>query len=210
MDWIFNTLDFSQGSGLFIATLVVVVLLLSGLGLPVPEDIPLLVAGYLCYSNPNVSIWVMLPVTFAAVLGADFLIYGIGRKYGHHLPRLPLLKKHLTPERLAKAELKLSKHGGKYLFVARFLPGLRAPAYLTAGVCKVPFYKMVVYDGLAALISVPVWVLASYIFGAHIDKVKELAHDTKNVILVLFIVAIVVAVVWWFRHRRKRTVEQTQ
>jgi membrane protein DedA with SNARE-associated domain len=189
------------------AAVLLALLLVSGLGMPIPEDIPLLAAGYLCYLGRDepggLSLWFMIPATFVAVLGADFLIYYLGRRYGHHLPKMRLLSRYLTPERLAQAQLKFHNHGGKTLFVARFMPGLRAPAFFSAGVFKIPFWKMLVFDGSAALISVPTLVLLAYIFGAQIAKVRKMAGQVQLAVAVAIVLTIVVIVFWKTRKHRK-------
>ena len=77
---------------------VVFVLMLGGFGAPIPEDLPLLLGGYLCGSG-QADVTIMLPVTLVAVLGADLMVYFLGRRYGHHVPKLPLLRRYLTEER---------------------------------------------------------------------------------------------------------------
>ncbi len=151
---------------------VVVLLLASGMGAPIAEDLPLLLGGYWCGIG-KADIAIMIPIAFVAVLGSDILIYSFGRRYGHHVQRLPLLRRYLSPRLLARAELAYHNHGGKTLFAARFLPGLRAPLYFSAGVFKIPFWKLLAFDGLAALISVPVWVLLAWHFADHIDRVRH-------------------------------------
>lgn len=160
---------------------IVGVLIISGFGLPLPEDIPLLVAGYLCATG-YARIEIMLPATFLAIVGADAMVYWLGRRYGHHVPKLPLLRRYLTPERVAKTEAKLHKHGGKFIFTARFLPGIRTAAFFSAGVFKVPYWKFFLYDGAAALISVPTIVLLAYYFG---ERVKGWVEDGSIVAIVL-------------------------
>ncbi len=104
-------------------------ILLSGLGLPIPEDIPLILAGYLCYPGHGYADpWVLFPLTFLAVVGADVMVFVLGRRYGHHVPKLPLMRRFLTEKRLARTERLLHTHGGKFLFVARFMPGPCCPA----------------------------------------------------------------------------------
>jgi len=147
---------------------VVLILLAGGFGMPVPEDLPLIAAGYLCGVG-KADITIMLPLTFSAVLGADLIVYFLGRKYGHHVPRLPLIRRYLSEERLAKAEISFHKHGGKTLFLARFMPGLRTPIFFSAGAFKIPSWKMILFDGVAALISVPAWVLLSAYLAQKVD-----------------------------------------
>jgi len=148
------------------------VLLLSGFGLPIPEDIPLILAGYLSamgYADP----WIMFPGCFIAIVGSDAIVFFLGRKYGHHVPRLPLLRRYLTEARLAKTERLLHENGGKFMFAARFLPGLRTPAIFTAGTFKVPYWKFLLYDGGAAALSVPTIMFLAYYFANEIQRVKK-------------------------------------
>jgi membrane protein DedA with SNARE-associated domain len=164
-------------------------LLLSGVGLPVPEDIPLILAGYLCfygYADP----WVLFPLAFWAVLGADLMVFMLGRRYGHHVPKLPLMRRFLTEKRLARTEGLLHQHGGKFMFAVRFLPGLRAPAIFTAGNFRVPYWKFLMYDGGAALVSVPVILGLSYYFANHLEQVRVwIANGERGAIAVIVLVA---------------------
>lgn len=173
--------------------LIIFVLLASGFGLPIPEDIPLLVTGYLCSFNPD-HLWTMIPLTFAAVLGSDCCVYWMGRHFGHHVPRLPLLRRFLDEKHLARAQRAYHDHGGKTLFIARFLPGLRAASFFTAGAFKIPFWKLLVFDGSAALISVPSLVLLGFFFANQFDRVEELTNEAQA-LLALVIVGVITAVV---------------
>ena len=165
------------------------VLLISGFGLPLPEDIPLIVAGYLCgqgLANP----WIMFPGCFLAIVGADAIVFFLGRKYGHHVPKLPLLRRYLTETRLSKTESMLHRHGGKFIFMARFLPGLRTAAFFTAGSFKLPYWKFLLYDGSAALVSVPVIMAIAYAFSHRIEQVKEWVADGQ-IFAMLGVVALI-------------------
>jgi membrane protein DedA with SNARE-associated domain len=160
---------------------VVAVLLLSGFGAPIPEDIPLLLAGFFCSeAGGRLShLSMMLPLTYAAVLGADLIVYGLGRRYGRHVVELPFLRRLLTTARLEIAEQTFHEHGGKTLAIARFLPGLRSAVFITAGIFRIPLWKMVAYDGGAALISVPLWVFFGYFFGEHIPQILHYAGQVR-------------------------------
>lgn len=154
------------------------VLILSGFGLPLPEDIPLIVGGYLAgqgYADP----WIMFPGAFLSIIGADLIVFSLGRRYGHHIPRLPLLRRYLTPQRVRWAEHKLAMHGGKFIFVARFVPGLRTAAFFAAGVFRVSYPRFIGYDGAAALISVPLILGLAYYFHAELDVIKERVEEAE-------------------------------
>lgn len=168
---------------------IIGVVLISGLGLPIPEDIPILVGGYLSargYCNP----WIMLPAIFVAIVGADGMVFWLGHRYGHHVPRLPLIRRFLTPDRLAKTEGMLHRHGGKFIFMARFLPGIRTAAFFTAGVFKVPYWKFLLYDGAAALVSVPTIFLLAYFLADHIDQAKDMVKDGQIIVLIAMVAGV--------------------
>lgn len=193
MHWISQLLDnlrpMADQYGVYVAVLLMAILLLSGFGLPVPEDIPLLGSGMLCFYG-TAPLWAMLPITFIFVLGADCIVYGLGRRYGTHVQDLPLLRRFLTKQRLDRAADAYHRHGGKTLFIARFLPGLRAALFFSAGMVKIPFWKMVAYDGFAAVISVPVWVIAGYYGADQIDRVKHGVQRGQMIVLTAVLLAI--------------------
>jgi membrane protein DedA with SNARE-associated domain len=186
---------------------IVGIILISGFGAPIPEDIPLILAGYLCgkgHANP----YIMFPATLMAIIGADAILFCIGRRYGHHVPKLPLLRRYLTEARLGRTERLLHEHGGKFIFAARFLPGLRAPAMFTAGVFKLPFWKFLLYDGSAALISAPLFLFLSYHFADHLDMVRRWLAEGQMAAVAAVVVSIVgfIALKWLARNRRRRPV----
>jgi len=169
-------------------------LLASGFGLPLPEDIPLIIGGYLS-GRGLADPYIMLPGALLCILGADSLIFFLGWRYGHHIPRLPLLRRFLTPARVRWAELKLEQHGGKFIFVARFLPGARTAAFFAAGVFRVSFGRFILYDGTAALVSVPLIFGLAMVFHQELDQAKawiEKAEITTLVVLGLAVVALVI------------------
>ena len=58
------------------------VFLACGLGLPLPEEIVLVSAGYICYLNERVELWSMMLVCAAAILAGDAIPFMLGRVFG--------------------------------------------------------------------------------------------------------------------------------
>ena len=113
----------------------------------------------------------------------------------------------LTPRRYALVQAKFSRFGNRLMFVARFLPGLRSPIFLTAGMTRrVTFLRFILLDGFAALISVPVWVYLGH-YGAqnHEWLLKWLGRS--KVILFIAVLTVVALIVryFWRRSARMRT-----
>jgi len=184
---------------------VFVVLMICGFGVPIPEDITL-VAGGVIAGLGYVNVHVMCAVGLVGVLTGDSLMFIVGRVFGTRALRLRWVAYLLTPRRYARVQAKFSRHGTRLMFVARFLPGLRSPIYLTAGMTRrVSFLRFLVLDGLAALISVPVWVYLGY-YGAqnHEWLLKWLGRGKVVVFILLGAIAAVVVAYYWRRIARRR------
>lgn len=169
------------------------VLIACGLGVPIPEDIAIVAGGIICGLSVGtpyaVNVNLMIVVSLSGVLIGDGIIFTLGRYLGSRVTRLPGLKHIITPENYAKIQEKAHKHGDKILFVARFLPGLRAPIFIISGIShRVSLLKFIVMDGAAALISVPALVYLGYYFaydiGDVIGYIRKCEHFIFGVILI--------------------------
>jgi membrane protein DedA with SNARE-associated domain len=178
-------------------------LLLCGLGLPIPEDISLISAGYLAHLG-KVEIHSIFAVCFAAVLGGDSLAFTIGRLFGTKILASRLGHRYFNPKRQRRVRAYFRRYGSKVIFIARFLPGLRFSIFLSAGMLRVRPYVFIVYDSLAALLSVPFLVYLAYYFGDQIDHVILWAKRSEYGILALIGVAVIIVAVKLYRKRKAR------
>ena len=157
-------------------------LLACGLGVPVPEDITLVSGGVISgldYANPHI----MLVVGLAGVLIGDSTMYLGGRIFGYRIQRVRMFRKILSPKRFSQVQQKFKKYGLGLLFVARFLPGLRSPIFLVAGMSRrVSYLVFILMDGVAALISVPVWIYLGFLFADNLDLLMSYVHDVQKAI----------------------------
>jgi len=182
------------------------VLFACGLGLPVPEDITLITAGVLS-SAGSISLPGALIVGYFGVLIGDSILFFAGRKYGRNVFKLPLFRRVFTPDRIQLAEARIQRNAKMICFMARFLPGLRAPIFLTAGVMKVRPSIFILQDGLAAIISVPIWIFVGHWFGENIDPAIKIA---KRLQLGLFIALVLVVGIYFLRRRGQKKVAPHQ
>jgi membrane protein DedA with SNARE-associated domain len=182
---------------------VFAVLLISGFGIPIPEDISLVAGGIIAglgYADVNV----MCAVGLAGVLIGDTVMFLIGHTLGARALKLRWVAHLLTPRRYAKVQHKFSRYGNRLMFVARFLPGLRTAVFLTAGMThRVSFVRFIALDGLAALISVPVWVYLGYFGAENHDWLLAWVKRGEGVVLaVIAVLAVAAAWFWWRRKGR--------
>ncbi len=179
------------------------VLLICGFGVPIPEDVTL-VAGGIISGLGYTNVHTMFAVGMAGVLVGDATMFTIGRVYGTKVMQVRFVARYLTEERFMAVQEKFAKYGNWVLFVARFLPGLRSPIFLTAGMTrKVSFWRFLLMDGFAALISVPVWVYLGYFGANNRDWLLTWVHRGQSGILMVLAVAGIGLGVWWWLRRRK-------
>jgi membrane protein DedA with SNARE-associated domain len=67
----------------------------------------------------------------------------------------------------------------------------------------VPFRVFLFYDGLAALISVPLIIGAVYLFGDQVDHVMKIIKNVEHGILGVIAVIILLAIGQWYLSHRK-------
>jgi len=170
------------------------ILLAAGLGVPLPEDIPLLASGWLVHHG-QADLRLMMLTGLLGVMIGDTMIFTMGRRYGTRIIEHRWLRTIAKPWLLEKARQKYADHGAKILFAARFMPGLRSVLFLTAGVCKVPYWKFCLIDGIAALISVPAWVWIGFKFSARMEKIAGGTRVATYVIAALLVLALIL---WGF------------
>jgi membrane protein DedA with SNARE-associated domain len=152
------------------------------------------------------KLWITVLVCFFGVILGDSIVFFVGAHYGRKVTKYWPFSRLLTEEKLLAAKEKFAhKKGLRLLFAARFMPGLRAPVYFSAGVLHVPYLKMLAYDGLAALLSVPAIVLSVYYFGDTIDTAIKAIKKAEHGILFVIIGVIVLGLLkyLWKRYKKK-------
>jgi membrane protein DedA with SNARE-associated domain len=178
-------------------------LLLCGLGLPIPEDISLIAGGYLAHLG-TVNVHKMFLVCFVAVLGGDSLAFGLGRGFGTKLLASRFTHRYFTPRRQRRVRAYFRSYGSRVVFVARFLPGLRFSIFLSAGMLHVRPHVFLLYDSMAALLSVPFLVYTAWFFGDQIDSVIKWSKRSEYGILALVGVVAVYVAIKLYRKRKNR------
>ena len=121
-----STIEHFTYVGLFL------VLVLCGLGLPVPEELPLLTGGFLVYRGIT-QYPMTLAISFVGVMAGDNSLFFLGRRFGTAVLRYLGLVRPGTRQRIERLKMFMDRHGNMAIFYARFLAGVRALVYLTAG-----------------------------------------------------------------------------
>ncbi len=148
---------------------IALILILGGLGLPIPEEVPIIIAAVLS-RNGQMTIIPAFASCMAGVLLGDLVVYLLGFFYGEKVLKLPLTRRLLTRQREAQIKGYFHRHGFKILVSGRFVPGFRTAAYLTAGILKLPALKLLVTDLVAATLSTTLMFGLGYLFAYQIHQ----------------------------------------
>lgn len=211
METLLSTLFESVG-GAFSYLLVLGTLLLCGLGLPVPEDVALILGGSLVFHG-RAHLLPMMLVGYVGIIAGDSIMFWLGRRFGSHVGieggKKSFINRIITPAKRARVESLFMKHGEKVVLVARFLPGVRAPTYFTAGSVGMRYSHFVFFDSLAALASAPVFVFLGYKFGGELGYLLEqIRKGQRGVMIGLAVVVLFFVVLSRLRARRDARLER--
>ena len=181
---------------------IFLVLFAAGLGVPIPEELPVFAAGVLA-SEEIIRWWAALIVCLVGVLAGDTALYWVGHHWGEHILDWRITRLVLTPEREAMVKRAYHRHGLKIVFSARFVAGFRAAAFLTAGVVRIPFWKFFLVDGIAALVGVPLGFALAYLFTDQLPAIMRGMHQIERV-AALIALAMLAAVIGYLAYRKSR------
>jgi membrane protein DedA with SNARE-associated domain len=178
---------------------------------PIPEEMPIIAAAVLSHEG-IARWWLALPLCVLGVLSGDVVLYWVGRHWGEQILNWRLVRLVLSPAREQWLKAAYRRHALKTVVTARHLTGLRAAAFLTAGIARVPFWKFVVADAGAAVLGVPLAFGLAYFFT---DQIKEIMADVHRaerwlgLAGLLALVAMLVVGVWrWNRRVGKERLDE--
>ncbi len=166
------------------------VLVLCGLGLPVPEDVALLAGGYMVHRGVT-QYPATLAISLIGVVVGDNSLFFLGRRFGTGLVTYLELGRPRSQHQIDRLKAFMKKHGHLAIFYARFLAGVRALIYLTAGSLGVSPSRFLVYDALGAAISVPVVLSIGYFFGKQIGLAIHFLGGFERIIWLIVMFSVV-------------------
>jgi membrane protein DedA with SNARE-associated domain len=183
---------------------IIGVLVLAGAGLPVPEELVVMVAA-VTSQHGLLNPWLAWGACLVGAVAGDSVMYGIGYFFGRNLLRdRGWGSRWLTPAREQAMERLIARHGFKVFFLGRFLVGLRSPLYLTAGILRMPFQWFLLTDLSCALVVVTVFFGLGYIFAERIYGWLEWIQNAEMALTAMLVGAVGALALAWYWRRRKR------
>ena len=144
--------------------LLFVLLALESFGLPVPGETALIACAVLASQGSLSITWVIAVAAAAAIIG-DNLGYWAARKGGR-----PLLERHRLTRRYAdrylpRGERFFAKHGGKTVFLGRFVAVLRVTAAWVAGLSHMHWWRFLAWNAAGGIVWALLVGLVAYRLG---------------------------------------------
>jgi membrane protein DedA with SNARE-associated domain len=183
---------------------IFLLLILGGIGLPFPEDLTLVLAGQVAFTE-QLNLPILLGVCFVGVISMDLVLFYLGRRYGRAIMRFRYIRRIFTPKRRVQVRQQFYKMGDFVVFIARFIGGFRTPVFMTAGMLKMSYKRFLFLDITASLLSIPLFVMGSYFLG---QKFEEAAHGVTSKITIGIVVLMTLfslgVLIHWYRDSRKQ------
>ncbi len=164
-----------------------------------PGDSLLFACGALA-SVPGspISLWLLIPLVFAAAVLGDFCNYEIGKWMG---PKVFTRENSwlLNKDHLNKAHRFYEKYGGKTIILARFIPIIRTFAPFVAGIGKMTYLHFASYN----IIGAGLWVLVFTLGGYYFADLPFIQQHFHYVIVAIIVLSVLPALYEVWANRRK-------
>ena len=161
------------------------------LGLLIPGAALLFGAGALMATGTLPITSIMLSTIGGAIVG-DFVSFLIGQHYHQRLRVIWPFRRY--PVMVNRGVDFFVRHGGKSVFMARFIGPLRPIVPAIAGMMNMPTSRFLAIDIIASALWAPVYILPGMVFGASLGLAAEVAG--RLVVLLVVIVGIAWLGVW--------------
>ena len=159
-----------------------------------PGDSLLFAAGTFAALG-SFNVWGLIGLLIIAAVTGDAVNYSIGHYLGERAYSIKWIKK----EYLEKTHAFFEKHGGKAIFLARFVPIVRTFAPFVAGIGKMSYAYFATYNIVGGVTWVILFTLLGYFFG-NIPFVKK---NFEFVIIAIILISVVPMIVEWWKARRE-------
>jgi membrane protein DedA with SNARE-associated domain len=168
-------------------------------GLIAPGETTVIVGGVVA-GQGEISLWVLITVTWACAVAGDLASYTVGRKLGRgwllrHGERLKI-----TEDRLEQVERFFERRGGLTILIGRFIGFVRALAPFIAGTSRMPLRRFLPYDVLGAGAWAATFATLGYVFWHSFDQLTT--YVSRGLFAFATVVVVVGALVGLVQLRR--------
>ena len=171
------------------------------IGIPLPGETALVTAAaYAALGHLN--IYSVVATAAAAAIIGDTGGYWIGYRGGLVAVRRWGRLLHVNESHIDRAHDFFQQHGGKTVFIGRFIALLRTWAAVLAGVARMPYRSFLLYNATGGALWATLFGGLGYVFGRNLPKLEHYITQASIAIVVL---ATLVVVLLILKHRKMHT-----
>ncbi|MEZ4753855.1 MAG: DedA family protein [Bdellovibrionota bacterium] len=193
---------FLQFDGFMLYWILFAALLGGAIGLPLPEDLILIIGGLLAHQG-RVDLGLVFLFCYCGIILGDMIIFFVGMRFGPNLFQKEWFQKRISRKRLRKTRVRLERKSFPMIFFARHVPYLRTVTFLTCGAVKMKPLTFLISDSLSALVSAPIMIGLGYFASESFDAVTTSVNMFYRVLFVLTVTAIIIYAVYKYRQGKR-------
>jgi len=163
-----------------------------------PGDSLLFALGALCsIEDSPISLPLIMGVLFLAAVLGDACNYAIG----HYLGPMVFTSERsrlLNRRHLLRTQEFYARHGGKTIFLARFVPIIRTFAPFVAGIGRMRYRNFALWNVSGAA----VWVAGILLAGLQFGQIPIVKRNFETVILAIVVISLLPILIEYIRGRR--------
>ena len=177
---------------------VVVVLILCGVGLPIPEELTFILAGFTVHKC-GLNLEIMIACAMVGLILGDTILFCLGKYCGQALLTRWPFKKFFTAQRIKDAEDFFHKWGSWTIFAAGFVAGVRACTYFLAASMGVKYRRFIFLDFARAILTCPVSIYLGWRFG---HEAEHIMHRYTLPLMILIVLVACYFVIRWYTRKQ--------
>jgi membrane protein DedA with SNARE-associated domain len=162
---------------------------LESIGLPLPAEAALIAAAFFAARTQDIDIWSLIAAGIVAAVLGEMVGFWIGRRFGHQLLMRYGTRVGFTEERIRVGQWLFVRYGGRFVFIARFLPFLRNIAAVLAGTNSMAQHSFYFASATAAAAWITVYCLSAYSFGGAFANLASPAAVVLGLAATLIVLA---------------------
>jgi membrane protein DedA with SNARE-associated domain len=180
---------------------VFICVFIGNLGIPVPEETILLVAGFLA-GRGDLSLEPLYLVGIGSAVSGDCFGFFFGRTGGQRLLERLAQRFAFVRARYQRLQTFFIVHGAKAVFMARFVAGARFMAGPMAGAAGMSFPRFLGWNVSGALVWCSLMITVGYLVGDELEWVAHVLHAASHWLALG--VFLLLAGLWFFLRQRQQ------
>jgi membrane protein DedA with SNARE-associated domain len=192
--------DLNELISLYGIWLVAAFIALESVGLPLPAEAALIAAGFFAARTQALDIWYLIGAGIVAAVLGEIVGFWIGRRFGPQFLNRYGTRLGFTEGRIRIGQWLFVRYGGRFVFIARFLPFLRNMAAVLAGTNAMAQHNFYFASATAAAAWIVCYGFAAYCFGEAFANVASPATISLGLVAVVILVAVPAVILRYEKH----------